>query len=274
MEIKIRHQTRYRYDTASARVALLLRLRPGNFGGQKVVSWDIRVDDRPVEIFRRNAWGDDEAFIHFEAPLDEVSIIAEGLVETTDTAGVMLGLRPEAPPAVFLRPSELTIADDAIRELAANSTGADTLERLHSLSKGVAAAIGYRTGSTTVTSTAAQSLAQGQGVCQDHAHVFASAARTLGIPARYIVGYYLAGSDETALHETHAWAEAHVEGLGWVGFDSTNGVCVTDRYVRLCAGLDTRAAAPIRGSLLGAREIGIDADVRISEAEGAVQQQQ
>ena len=44
-----------------------------------------------------------------------------------------------------------------------------------------------------------QALAQGKGVCQDHAHVFVSAARTLGIPARYVAGYLLADEGGQAL---------------------------------------------------------------------------
>ena len=124
----------------------------------------------------------------------------------------------------------------------------------------------YLAGATSTASTAAEALAQGQGVCQDHAHVFVSAARLLGIPARYVVGYLMAQEGSQALRETHAWAEAWVDGLGWIGFDSTNGLCVTDHYVRLCCGLDAHDAAPVRGSVLGATTITIRADVMIGEA--------
>jgi transglutaminase-like putative cysteine protease len=130
----------------------------------------------------------------------------------------------------------------------------------------------YGTGSTSAASTAAEALAQGRGVCQDHAHLFVSAARTLGIPARYVAGYLLSDQGE-ALHETHAWAEAWVPGLGWVGFDSTNGICVTDHYIRLCGGLDAHDAAPVRGSVYGATAIVIHADVLIGEP-GTQQMQQ
>ena len=76
-----------------------------------------------------------------------------------------------------------------------------------------------------------------------------AAARTLRVPARYVVGYLLA--QDTKLTETHAWAEAFVPEIGWVGFDAANRLCPTDRYVRLACGLDSADAAPIRGNVVG-----------------------
>ena len=54
------------------------------------------------------------------------------------------------------------------------------------------------------------------------------------------------------LHELgHAWAEAHVDGLGWVGFDCANGICPDERYVRIACGRDYADAAPISGIRFG-----------------------
>ena len=92
--------------------------------------------------------------------------------------------------------------------------------------------VDYVAGTTDAHTSAAEALADGKGVCQDHAHIFISAARTLGIPARYVTGYLVL--DERAAPEAHhAWAEAWVEALGWVGFDVANRICPTERYVRL-----------------------------------------
>jgi len=88
-------------------------------------------------------------------------------------------------------------------------------------------------------------------VCQDHAHIFIGAARAAGIPARYISGYLMM-DDRIDQEATHAWAEAHVEGLGWVGFDVSNGICPDPRYVRVATGSDYRDAAPITGISIGA----------------------
>jgi transglutaminase-like putative cysteine protease len=122
----------------------------------------------------------------------------------------------------------------------------------------------YETGVTDSLTKAEEALGAGHGVCQDHAHIFISACRVGGVPARYVTGYLLTDgvSDEEA---HHAWAEAWVEGLGWVGFDVANNVCPTDRYVRLAAALDASYAAPIRGSRRGGGEERLEVEVRVQE---------
>ena len=105
----------------------------------------------------------------------------------------------------------------------------------------------------------------GHGVCQDFAHVFIAAARHLGHPARYVGGYLFqpalshwqsqgsAGQTQStdAQDAGHAWAEALVPHLGWVGFDPANGISPTDAYVRVAVGLDYLGAAPVRGTRYG-----------------------
>jgi transglutaminase-like putative cysteine protease len=273
MELTVRHQTIYRYASPGSRVALVLRLRPASYDAQQVIDWGVSVNGVAVEGFAANAWGDDEAMVQHQAEGAEVIILASGRVITSDRAGVVGGLRPEVPPSVFLRSTDLTRPDEAISALAAASSGETTIARLHDLSAMIRAQVIYKPGVTTANSTAAEALAMGKGVCQDQAHIFISAARHLGIPARYVVGYLHASDDADALNETHGWAEAYVDDLGWTGFDATNGVCTTDHYIRLCVGYDARDAAPIKGSVLGASEIGIDADVMISEAVPVMQQQ-
>src|SRR3546814_20731142 len=76
----------------------------------------------------------------------------------------------------------------------------------------------------------------------------------MGIPARYVSGYLLADEGDV-LHETHGWAEALVPELGWVGFDPSTRVCVTERYLRIACGLDADEAAPIRSSVTVAGDI-------------------
>lgn len=275
----VRHQTLYLYDEGAAAAALLLRLVPRDHDGQRVVHWAVEVNDEPVENFRPNGCGDMEALWISRQHMDMVKIVAGGLVATRDTAGVVAGLAGQVDPAVFLRETPLTAANADIRALMALPPEEGDLARLHALSAAVLDACAYRPGTTHHESTAAEALAQGSGVCQDHAHIFIGAARAAGIPARYVVGYMLAHGDGEALHETHGWAEAHVRGLGWVGFDPSNGLCVTADYVRLASGLDAHDAAPVRGQVRATGEIVIDADVRIAqasedEAEQLRQQQQ
>ena len=271
MRLTVRHATTYTYDPPADRCALRLRLYPPSFTSQRVLNWKVSVNGQVIPALMTTATGDGESIWTKSNVGAEVLVLAEGEVEVDDTAGVVRGLRDTVRPPVFLRPTPLTEADAKITELAESITGASPLDRMHGLFNAVADAIAYKPASTTSSTTAAQAMKAGQGVCQDHAHVFISAARVLKVPARYVVGYLFA--EDTKLTETHAWAEACVKDIGWVGFDAANRLCPTDRYVRLGCGLDAADAAPIRGNVFGSRQERLSASVDIGPSTGQSQSQ-
>ena len=107
-------------------------------------------------------------------------------------------------------------------------------------------------------------MAEGKGVCQDHAHALIAAALSVDIPARYVTGYLHAEGD--IAEASHAWAEIFVTDLGWVGFDASNGVCPNEHYVRIGSGFDAVDAAPIRGLAQGMGTEAMKVDVNVVEA--------
>jgi transglutaminase-like putative cysteine protease len=272
MRLTVRHATTYLYDPPADRCALRLRLYPPSSDNQRVQNWVVSVNGAAVPHLLTTATGDRESVWTCSGADERVEIIAEGEIETKDSAGVVRGLKDAARPAVYLRSTPLTQADKAIEKLAAAIPGGSALERMHALMGAVRDGVDYISASTTSHTTAAQALKLGAGVCQDHAHVFISAARAMNIPARYVVGYLLAL--DARLTETHAWAEAHVPDIGWVGFDPANRVCPTERYVRLACGLDSADAAPIRGSVSGAQRERLSVSVDISQTQDQNQTQQ
>lgn len=271
MRLTVRHATTYSYDPPADRCALRLRLYPPAFDSQKVLSWKVSVNEQAIPPLMTTATGDRESVWTVAGATPEVAILAEGEVDVHDTAGVVRGLKDTVRPGVYLRPTALTQPDKRIEALGESITPAKPLDRMHALFNAVADAVTYKPASTTTSTTAAQALKAGQGVCQDHAHVFISAARAMGVPARYVVGYLLAS--DANLTETHAWAEAWVQDIGWVGFDAANRLCPTDRYVRLGCGLDAADAAPIRGNVSGIHQERLSASVDIGPAEGQNQSQ-
>lgn len=278
MLLAVRHLTHMRYPAGAAGVALRLRLFPPTFDGQRVIDWQVEVDGTAITRSTMGGYGERFAQWLSQGYREDLSIVAFGCVETADRAGVVKGLRRHCPAAVFLRDTPQTLADDAIAALGTGlAPGGDMLAGLHRLSGRIRDAVAYRAGVTDSATPAAAALAGGAGVCQDHAHIFIAAARACGVPARYVAGYLLAGDEEGQQFETHAWAEAHVDGLGWVGFDVANGVCPTDHYVRLCTGLDADDAAPVRGLVTGGGTGLVSADVRIAASDddaAAIQQVQ
>ncbi len=247
MLLTVDHVTRYAYDRPVRGVVQSHRLSPSRFDGQKVLDWTVTVTDGVAGGSFRDGAGD---LIHgwtVPGPVSEIEVRVRGQVETTDLVGVLRGHRELVVPDCYLNDTAATRVDAAIISLAREAEGAENpLSAAHVLCDAVTAAIAYRPGATQARTTAAEALALGEGVCQDHAHVLIAAARHLRLPARYVSGYLLI-TDETAQEAAHAWAEVHIAGLGWVGFDPANECCPDDRYIRLGSGLDAQDAAPIRG---------------------------
>ena len=112
----------------------------------------------------------------------------------------------------------------------------------------------YAPSHTKVDSPIDDALKARVGVCQDLAHIMIALARRIGIPCRYVSGYLSPGKDSkdrSAQGATHAWAEAYLPTLGWVGFDPTNDVLAAERHVRVAIGRDYADVPPTRGVFRG-----------------------
>lgn len=267
MRLAIRHETHYDYDTPLAYSAQRLHLWPVDFAAQKTISWTIAAPGIERALAYTDGFGNRVHMITFGEVEGPVSIVAEGVVEVSDVAGLVKGLACAAPEAVFLRQTRSTMATASLRSLAEKQfAGRSVLEGLHGLMAEIHARVAYEIGATHAHTTAAEAFADGRGVCQDHAHIFAAAARSAGVPARYVTGYLVTGQGASST-AAHAWAEALVPDLGWVGFDPANAKCPTDNYVRVAAGLDATGVAPIRGSRRGGAAERMRVEVRVEIAQ-------
>jgi transglutaminase-like putative cysteine protease len=267
MRISVKHVTRYRYAHDASYSIQSLRLTPCEFDGQRVSEW--RLDCKPAEKMcaARDAFGNLVHLVAIATPHREIEIISQGTVEVENRSGVVRGLADPMPLRVCLRRTSLTSPTAAIRELLTTTTAddPDRIAQLHGLMHRIRDRVDYLPGVTSFATTADEALTAGQGVCQDHAHIFISAAREAAIPARYVTGYLLLEGQEVA-DAHHAWAEAWVEGLGWLAFDVANRICPTDRYIRIGAGLDAQYATPIRGSNRGGVGETLEVEVRVAQS--------
>lgn len=275
MLLTVDHVTRYRYDHPVRGVVQSHRLTPSVFDGQRVVFWSVTVSDATKGAQVRDGAGDALQSWTVKGPVSGVEVRVQGTVETVDLAGVLRGHRETVPPDAYLRDTPATAADLALRDLAAAAKGAEgPLAAAHALAGAVADAIAYRPGVTEARTTAAEALALGEGVCQDHAHALIAVARVAGLPARYVSGYLFSNQDGAAHEAAHAWAEVHVAGLGWVGFDPANRCCPDARYIRLGSGYDAQDAAPIRGVARGPGKEALEVRVTVTEDAAQAQSQQ
>ena len=275
MNVNIEHETSYTYEEEVHYSIQRFCLTPPSFVGQHVHTWKLSTFP-PAELHElEDGFGNLVHQMVLAKPHRSLTIRVVGMIDTEDTNAVTQGLSEKFPPHFYLRETDQSRCDKAIQELAerARTAGPDTIAILHELMSLIRDTVDYRTGETQVSTTAAEAIGHGYGVCQDHAHIFLAAARYLDIPARYVSGYLVGGEDESAAEASHAWAEAYVENLGWLGFDVANRICPTDHYVRVASGLDYQSVAPIRGIRRGGGtgQLAVAVNARPQEIQSAQQ---
>lgn len=255
MRLKIQHRTTYTYSEPASYALQQLRLMPKSRHGQSVLNWRTNIAGGKKELEYEDHHANQVVLMSYAGDGHEISVVSEGEVETADTNGVIGRHQGFAPLWFFTRQTPRTKTGAGIRSLikGLSAEHEDLIARCHALSDRVLEAVPYKTGVTGPQTTAEEVVQLGFGVCQDHAHVFIAAARQMGIPARYVSGYLLMDGKE-AQEASHAWAEVHIDPLGWIGFDVSNEVCPDDRYVRVATGLDYAEAAPISGLHFGEGE--------------------
>lgn len=269
MQLSIRHETLYHYTATLAYTIQQLHLTPRAEPQQHVLQWQL---DAPGHLHAyTDAYGNLSHMLTLDKPHEALAIVAEGVVETTAPPQGRVQTKDTLSPLVYTVATRLTAPDEAIRALAAAFLPGQRVgtRELMALAGHIHGAVAYQTGATEVTTTAGAALAQGRGVCQDHAHIFLACCHAAGIPARYVSGYidpgYI-GLDNADHAASHAWVDAwaHDDGFaGWVSIDVTHARLMTDAYCRIAIGRDYEAAAPIRGMRAGGGDESMKVEVQI-----------
>lgn len=268
MLLSIEHHTRYVYSDMVNYTIQQLRLTPQNGFGQHVKRWEIKIAGalHPTE----DAYGNSTHTLVVDKPHQEILIIAMGDVET----GLEVASQHQnLPLSIYLRETPLTESDDAIRAFA-QPFKADVYGQsaaLEDMMHALLAQVNYLTGATQVTTSAIEAFRQGQGVCQDHAHIFIACCRSIGLPARYVSGYLF--TVDGSLMQTHAWADVYLTNGGWQSFDVSNGCLAGEMHVRLATGLDYRSASPVSGMRTGGGVEGMASSVIVNQAGVPISQQ-
>ncbi|MBV9461308.1 MAG: transglutaminase family protein [Bradyrhizobium sp.] len=268
MRLRIHHTTTYHYEPAATGVIQILRLTPGSHDGQYVAEWQIDVSTDSRLDMHEDAFGN-VTHVMTHGAIEDLTITVGGLIETHDTGGVLRGTDERFPPSLFLRPTSLTTVNPAMenfaRELRAESEG-DALGFLHALMTQVNEHMTFDEDPTNSGTSAIEAFGLKRGVCQDYAHVFIACARSGGVPARFVSGHFLRSDGMVNQQAAHAWAEAFVADLGWVGFDPANCICTTEAHARVAIGLDYLGAAPIRGTRYGGGNETLTVKVKVDQA--------
>ncbi|MBV9244054.1 MAG: transglutaminase family protein [Methylobacteriaceae bacterium] len=282
MRIGIHHEIRFGFDAPVKSLVQSLRLTPRNHEGQHIASWRMDVDADCRLKASEDAFGNLTHVLNCDGPIDSLTVLVAGEVETFDTAGVLRGTVERFPPELFLRETPVTAADAAVRAFADDAAAAllDPLDQMHALLARLHHRVALASSPPEDPMPGQDVLRGPHGTAVGLAHLFIAAARHLAVPARFVAGYVPTAEGEpgepdapaqTLVLPAHAWAEVYIGRLGWVGFDPATGLCPQETYVRIAAGLDHLGAAPIRIAQHGAAADTVETRIRVTSSEPQAQ---
>jgi transglutaminase-like putative cysteine protease len=285
MYYTIHHITRFRYSAPITESVMEVRIQPRSEGFQRCLDFDLTTSPKSQILSYRDDLGN--RVHHFDIPNrhTHLTITAKAMVEVTEPPDLPATLDPEAwdrldalnahdeywdtlSPSHFIRPSELL--DGLVRELGIQRRD-DPLTVLRNLNTAIYEHFEYVKQNTRVDSPIDDALRIRRGVCQDFAHIMIALGRELRIPCRYVSGYLFHQSsdkrDRSVNGATHAWIEALLPDLGWVGFDPTNNTVAAERHIRVAVGRDYADVPPTRGIFRGKADSELAVTVRVLPAE-------
>lgn len=265
---QIRHVTRHRYETAVSESVMEVRKKPLSNGQQRCLNFKLEVEPGATIFSYLEDIGNTVHHFNVPQPHRELSVTAEAMVEVKKFSGLpesvdasawdKLSVQSEDPDLLdYLLASPLIPFTESMRAFhrsVAPQEGEDPLSFLRRLNSVIASRFAYVQLSTQVDSPIDEALESEQGVCQDFAHIMVGAARLSGIPARYVSGYLFhrqGAEDRSVADASHAWMEAYIPELGWVGFDPTNNILAEGRHIQACLGRDYKDVPPTRGVYRG-----------------------
>ena len=288
MFYSIRHVTRFRYSSPVRESVMELRMQPRSEGPQALRSFQISTNPRAQLYAYTDYLGN--AVYHFNVlrEHEELRIEAQAVIE--------IGVVPASPERVdplewgrynnynltddqfdLLEPSPYARMTPALAQfVAAHDLGRpkeDPLMALRALNTAINRAFDYEPGVTDAQSPIDVALKARRGVCQDFAHIMIAIVRSWGIPARYASGYlYHRGSrvDRSADNATHAWVEAYLPSLGWIGLDPTNDIMAGERHIRAAVGRDYGDVPPTRGTFKGGAQSELAISVAVEPTQAPV----
>ena len=289
MRYTIRHVTRFNYETPISESVMEARMEPRSDGPQRCLHFALST----VPASRVMMYEDHDRNIvhHFNVPgrHSRLTLTAQALVECAAAPELPSELPAETWEQLdamvacgqfwdVLAPSRFAERTDALFALARSiglKRGNDPLTTLRELMAVMYREFEYSPQSTRVDSRIDETLETRRGVCQDFSHIFIALARHLGVPTRYVSGYLFPDqsiADRSPDGATHAWAEALMPNVGWVGFDPTNNVIARERHIRVAIGRDYADVPPTRGVYKGVTAV--RAELAVSVQIGPVRSSQ
>jgi len=287
----IRHFTRYRYSHLVWQSMMEVRMHPRSEGTQRCFVFQLSVNPRARIFGYTDSYGN--LVHHFDLPArhGQLTIVTDALVNIEDQPRIPESMEYEAWGELeqliekndywdMLMPSHFARSSPELEELAreigaTERSGRSPLGFLMDIMSGVHRSFNYVKKSTAVNSPIEHALRSRQGVCQDFAHIMIALVRNASIPCRYVSGYLYHNHSAENGHPsadgaTHAWVEALLPGVGWVGFDPTTNVLAGGQHIRTAIGRDYADVPPTMGVMKGKAETQLQVRVRVTPSQAVL----
>ncbi|HVU11243.1 MAG TPA: transglutaminase family protein [Phototrophicaceae bacterium] len=282
MYYAVKHETTFRYSDPISESVMEVYMQPRTEGIQRCLRFNLLTYPRARAFEHYDYLGN---IVHsFDIPTqhDQLKITAESIVELIAPpplpnaldAGAWDTLDQVAKSGEFwdmLEASPRTMPSEALRQFAQEldvNRNTDPLSLLHQINTRLFNSLDYSASTTDVDSPIDVALAARKGVCQDFAHIMIALVRSVGIPCRYVSGYlFFDHHDRSTPDATHAWVEAYLPQIGWIGFDPTNNLIAGERHIRVAIGRDYNDVPPTRGVFKGKAESELAVAVHITPTE-------
>jgi transglutaminase-like putative cysteine protease len=290
MPYLVRHLTRFTYTSPVSESVMELRMQPLSDSRQRLLRFDVTTTPRARVFAYRDFLGNAVHYFDIPGRHTRLDVSAEAAVDVMPPEMLPEALDVSAWQAIdqlvatgaygdWLAPSHFATATDALKAFAAGinltrERAVDPLTMLRSLNATLYEELSYEPRTTRVDSPIDEALAAKAGVCQDFAHIMTALVRGLGIPCRYVSGYLAprsSGHDRSTEHATHAWVEALLPELGWLGFDPTNNTLALERHIAVAVGRDYGDVPPTKGVFKGESGSELGVAVSVTRAESAIQ---
>jgi transglutaminase-like putative cysteine protease len=295
VKLEITHITRYYYQGFATDNVNEIRLTPRTNYRQSCYHHTIKVEPKTALMQYEDYFGNKVYSFSIARPHPQLMIKMHSIVVTqdaepqscstlplTEELAILGGPKFQNRYAEYLVHTPYVQFSPALREYAGDiadfTRSGSVYDTVRTIARSIHTDFTYCPGATNVLTTADETLQLKQGVCQDFSHLMLAVCRIKGIPARYVSGYHfvtdLSGGPANFEQASHAWVEAHIPGVGWLGFDPTNNGTMTWRYVKLGHGRDYRDIVPIKGIFSGSEQQRMEVKVDVHKVESEVDSRQ
>ncbi len=286
MKLQISHLTKYTYEQPVIDSMNEIRLTPRTNDDQVCHEHTILIKPNVQLCSYQDYFGNKVHHFSIASSHQELLIESRSIVETSDQPDelkqhlpfeseleILMSDSIQNQYAEYLMETDYTRTTPELRRFCSTHIQLNEMNGVYQLLEYISSLLfsnlTYDSTASHVHTTVEETLRLKRGVCQDYAHLMIAICRIYSIPSRYVSGYQFIADlndEQTEIqHASHAWIEAYIPILGWIGFDPTNNGKINWRYVKIGHGRNYSDIVPVKGVYqgIGSQHLEVSVDVKV-----------